>query len=180
MTSAPSDPPTNEGGRPLADRIRATGRAYGDGEPRPLRGYTAAIAAYAGLVGAITVATRLRRGEVERLTPWDVALLSVASHRLARTLTKDAIASPLRAPFTRFRGPQASGELEEEVRVDGTVGHVVGELLTCPFCATQWVATGLTAAHLLAPQAARVITSTLTAVAGADFLHYAYAKVQQA
>ncbi|RJK93804.1 DUF1360 domain-containing protein [Vallicoccus soli] len=161
----------------LGARLRAAGEAYSPDEERPLRGYVGAMAAYAGLVAAVAAATR-SRGLPERISPWDVLLLSVATHRLARTISKDAVASPLRAPFTRYRGAAAPSELAEEVRDDGPVRHAVGELLTCPFCLAQWVATGFTAGHLLAPRGTRAVAATLTAVAGADFLQYAYAKAQ--
>jgi Protein of unknown function (DUF1360) len=164
----------------LGSRIRATEAAYSPEEERPLRGYAAAMAAYAGLVAAIGVAARSRHDRLpERISPWDVTLLSVATHRLSRTITKDAVTSPLRAPFVRYSGPSGSGELHEEVRGTG-VRHAVGELLTCPFCLAQWVATSLVAGHLFAPRATRAATATLTAVAAADFLQYAYAKAQQA
>jgi Protein of unknown function (DUF1360) len=164
---------------PPTKRTPASMRGYSPDGVRPLRGYAATLVAYGGLVTAIGVATRLRGGRFEPFGPWDVAMLSIASHRLSRTLAKDAVASPLRAPFTRYGGVEAPAELHEEVRAQGHVGHVVGELLTCPFCLTQWVATGLTASYLLTPRAGRVVAATLSAVAGADFLHVAYAKLQQ-
>jgi len=55
----------------------------------------------------------------------------------------------------------------------------VGELLTCPFCLGQWIATGLTVGLVLAPGPTRLVAATLAAVAGADFLHHAYCAVQQ-
>ena len=178
-------PPQDASSSPMTEAesleraVRAEEHAYSPDEPRPLRGYAAVIAAYGGLVGAIGIATRLTRGGVTtRFGPWDVALLSVATQRLSRTLTKDAVASPLRAPFTRYRGPSAPAELHEDVRGEG-LRHAVGELVTCPFCLSQWVATGLTAGYLLAPGPTRAVTATLTAVAMSDFLQYAYVKAQQ-
>lgn len=160
-------------------RVTALAARYSPDEPRPLRGYLAALATYAGLVGAVGVAGWLRRRRpVPPIGPWDVALMAVGTHRLSRTLAKDAVTSPLRAPFTRYRGPSAPAELEEEVRGDG-VRHAVGELLTCPFCLSQWVATGIVAGHLLAPNTTRAVTATLTAVAGADALQFGYARLQQ-
>ena len=62
--------------------------------------------------------------------------------------------SPLRAPFTRFEGPQGNAELAEEVRGSGA-RKAVGELVTCPFCLGPWVATALTAGLTFAPGVAR-------------------------
>jgi hypothetical protein len=60
------------------------------------------------------------------------------------------------------------------------VQHSVGELLSCPMCLAQWVATGLSAGLVLAPRQTRLVLATFTAVAGADFLQYLYAYLQQA
>jgi hypothetical protein len=154
-------------------------RSYSPDEPRPLRGYAAALAAYGGLVAAATTAALLRgRRLPETPTPWDVALLGVATHRLSRTLSKDAVTSPLRAPFTRYVGPQGNAELHEEVRGSG-VRHAVGELLTCPFCLAQWIATGLGTGLVLAPRPTRLVAGIMSAVAVSDWLQLAYARLCQ-
>jgi len=146
-------------------------------EERPLSGYAVTLGAYAGLVATVALAARWRaRALPERIGPWDVALLSVATYRLSRSLSKDQIASPLRAPFTEYQAPGSAGEPTEQARAAGRVRRAVGELLTCPFCLSQWVATGLLAGHLLIPRATRAVTATLTAVGAADFLQVAYAR----
>jgi hypothetical protein len=48
-----------------------------------------------------------------------------------------------------------------------------------PFCLAPWVVTALLATYSFSPAAARTVRSGLTAVAGSDFLQYAYAAVQQ-
>ena len=58
---------------------------------------------------------------------------------MARLLTKDTVVSPIRAPFTRFEGPGGPSEVNERVRGRGW-RHAIGELITCPFCAGEWVA----------------------------------------
>ena len=65
-------------------------------------------------------------------------------------------------------------------KVDRVREAAAGELITCPFCLAQWVATGLAAGLVFAPRATRLVMSTFSAVAGADFLQYAYASLQQA
>jgi hypothetical protein len=47
-------------------------------------------------------------------------------------------------------------------------------------CMAQWVATGLSLGLVFAPATTRLVMSTFTAIAGADFLQHAYVKVQQA
>jgi hypothetical protein len=105
--------------------------------------------------------------------------LGIATHKASRTIAKDAVTSPLRAPFTTFEGSSAPGELHEEVRGDG-IQHSAGELLSCPMCLAQWVATGLSLGLVFAPTATRLAMSTLTAVAASDFLQHLYVRLQQA
>lgn len=153
---------------------------YRHGEDRPLGGYLALLGTYSGLVGALGVIGRLAHRRLpDRVGVGDVALLGIATHRLSRTLSKDPITSPLRAPFTRYKEPSAAGELAEEVRGHG-LQHSLGELLGCPMCLAQWCATALAAGLVFAPRQTRLAMTTLTAVASADFLQYAYAYLQQA
>jgi hypothetical protein len=107
-----------------------------------------------------------------------VTLIGVATHKLSRLVAKDTVTAPLRAPFTEFHGSQGEGELAEEVRGRGP-RHMVGELLTCPFCLAQWVATGFAAGLVFAPRATRLVAATFTAVATSDMLQNVYALLQQ-
>ncbi len=56
----------------------------------------------------------------------------------------------------------------------------MGELVTCPFCLGQWVATTTMLGMMLAPRATRTAASTVAVVAGSDLLHFARTKVEQA
>ncbi|MGN6605711.1 MAG: DUF1360 domain-containing protein [Jatrophihabitans sp.] len=156
------------------------GREYRNGDERPLSGYLALMSAYSGGVGAATLAGRLTRRTVpETVRPWDLTLLTVATHRLARTIAKDPVTSPIRSPFTQYDGVSAAAELHEEVRRHDGLGHSFGELITCPMCLAQWVATAFAAGLVFAPRQTRLVMATFTAVAGADFLQYLYAALQQ-
>jgi hypothetical protein len=105
-------------------------------------------------------------------------LLTVATFRTARTVAKDPVTSPLRAPFTSYQGTSGEAEVAEEVREHGGVKHAIGELVTCPFCLAQWVATGFVFAYIAAPKATRLAALTMTAVAGADVLQFVYDAIQ--
>lgn len=156
-----------------ADRYR------GD-EDRPLGGYLAMLGIYGGGVGVVTALGRLTgRRLPDRTGAGDLTLLAIATHRLSRTIAKDPITSPLRAPFTRYAGTAAAGELAEEVRGHG-LRHSAGELIACPMCLAQWVATAFATGLVVAPRQTRWAMGVLTAVAGADFLQYVYALLQQA
>ncbi|MFF8032496.1 MULTISPECIES: DUF1360 domain-containing protein [unclassified Streptomyces] len=158
----------------LKRRLRRTGRTYAAGAERPLRGYLTAMTAFGVYTAAWATVVRMRgRPLPDRPVPWDVALTAVATFRLSRLLSKASVTSPLRAPFTTFHGPQGPAELHEEARSeDGK--ETVGELLTCPFCMSVWVASTLTAGQLLWPRATRTTMGALTALAGSDALQLAY------
>lgn len=160
--------------------LRRQGEAYRNGENRPLAGYTALLGAYGTAVGATAVAARAAGKQLPAsVSPWDLAQLSLATHRISRTVTKDPVTSPLRAPFAKYESTSGPAELTEDVRGEG-VRHSAGELLTCPFCIAQWVATGLSAGLVIAPRATRLVTATFSAVAIADFLQFFYSAAQQA
>jgi len=163
----------------VKDAARREADAYRAGEDRPLGGYVATMATYAASVATLVGAGALAgRRLPERVSPWDLTLVGVATHKLSRLVAKDTVTAPLRAPFTEFAGPQGQGELQEEVRGHG-VRHAVGELLTCPFCLAQWVATGFAAGLVFAPRATRLVATTFTAVALSDALQNVYAYLQK-
>jgi len=154
--------------------------AYRDGQARPLGGYVVVMAAFAALLsGAAGLALATGRRLPPGVGPWDVLLLAAGTHKLSRTLAKDAITSPLRAPFTRYKQTGGPAEVMEEVRFHGGLRHSIGELITCPFCLDVWIAAGFTVGLVFAPRLTRLIVGALTAVTGADFLHLLYAKAQE-
>ena len=160
----------------LRARLTRVSRAYAPHDHRPLDGYLVAMGAFGALAGTLAAAAKVTGKTVpERPGTADVVLLSIATHKLSRLIAKDAVTSPLRAPFTRYTEPAGAAELNEDVRDEGsTVRHGIGELLTCPFCLAVWVATGLTGGLVLAPRLTRLAATALTATAVSDFLQMAY------
>lgn len=146
-------------------------------EERPLRSYAGILAGYVVGVGALAAIGRRRLPG--RLAPADLAMGSVATYKLARLLTEDPVTSPLRAPFTTYEGLAGPSALEEEVRGSGW-RHAVGELLTCPFCIAQWVATSLVAGLSIAPRPTRTFLSILTMVSASDALQLVQARAERA
>ena len=147
---------------------------YSAGEERPLASYAGLMATYGVAVAGMGAFVRRRGRPLPAIGLGDVALVGVATHKLARRLAKDPVTSPLRAPFTRFKGTTGPAELAEEVRGTG-LRKAVGELLTCPFCLSQWVATGMVFGLVTAPRATRLAASVLAGLTIADFLQFAYA-----
>ena len=161
----------------LSDKVKHHKHAYAGAEDRPLGTYTAFMAAYSAIgLGSLTYAATRRE---RHISAGDLALVAAATFKASRVLTKSTIASPLRAPFTRFAGVSGPSELKEDIRVDGPA-RALGELLTCPFCLSQWIATTFTTGLFLAPRQTRAVASVFAAVAGSDFLQLLYAQAEQA
>src|SRR4051812_35484056 len=131
----------------MTETLRDIKREYEGEENRPLASYLRVLTVYGGAVSVLLAAAKLTgRKAPEKINPMDILLMGLFTHRLSRTIAKDPVTSPIRAPFTRFDGVSGPAELREEVRSDGSgVRHALGELLTCPFCLSQWVATGYAA-----------------------------------
>lgn len=159
---------------PVTRWLRAQCAGYAPGGDRPLRQYLGSLGTYTALVGAVVAAgAATGRRPPRQIPPFDVLLLTAATHKLARIVAKDPVTSPLRAPFTTFEGTSGPAELSERARGIGA-RHVIGELITCPFCVSQWVATVLAGGYLLAPRPTRMVAAMLTSVAGAHFLNHVY------
>ncbi|MGH9087777.1 MAG: DUF1360 domain-containing protein [Acidimicrobiales bacterium] len=150
------------------------GRGEREGDRRAMGAYAAMLGIYGAGALATTAVLRRRRDRVRRPGPMDLALLGLATQHLTRLITKDTVTAPLRAPFTQFEGPAGEGEVNEQVVGTG-VRHVVGELVSCPFCLGQWVATGLVAANVGAPSFGMAATTVLTTAQLSDYLQLAYA-----
>lgn len=174
MTAAPSNVPGRHGHQHWWQRVAAE---YSGSEDRPLGSYLGVMAGYSGLVGGIALVAR-RFGRVRAPGVLDIVLAGVATHKISRLVSKDPVTSPLRAPFTRFAGLSGEAELSEEVRGTG-LQKAVGELVSCPFCIGQWVATGFAAGHVFAPTVTRVAAALFTELAIADFLHFGYSLAEE-
>jgi hypothetical protein len=136
------------------------------------------MAIYGASVAAAGALVRRRGRRLPDISVGDVVLVGVATHKLSRRVTKSSVTSPIRAPFTRYKGLSGPAELSEEPRGRG-VRKAVGELVTCPFCLSQWVATGFVFGLLTAPRATRWAASVFASLALADFLQFAYAWAEQ-
>ncbi len=164
----------------VADRARQEADEYRADNRRPLGGYLVVLLVYSTLVLATTlVAVATGRRLAVRWHVQDLITVTLGTHKLSRTLTKDAVTSPLRAPFTRYAGTGGPAEVHEETRNESQFRHSMGELMTCPFCLDMWVATAFVIGLVFAPRFTRLVAGTFTALAGADFLQLGYAIAQQ-
>lgn len=176
MTTHTTDP--RDLAHDAADTLRREEREYAQGHARPLGGYAALLSVYGTGVAALGVAIR-RTGKLpERIPAGDLALMAVATHKLSRLVAKDTVTAIFRAPFTRFDKSIGEGEVQEDVRGTG-VRHATGELLTCPFCIGQWIATAFVGGYALAPRATRMVASVFSLLAASDALQFAYSAMRE-
>jgi len=159
--------------QPASREVDAGARAASN-DPRPLQGYAKVLGTYGAISAALVIGLRRRSGMVRPLSLMNLLLYGLATEHLSRVLTKDAVTSVLRAPFTEFKENAGEGEVNEEVVAHGA-GHAIGELLTCPFCAAQWVATGLVAGSVAAPALTTAVVSISAAARVSDYLQLLYA-----
>lgn len=157
-----------------ASPLRSLSAHYAPGQERPLGAYALIAGVYGtGLAGSL-LALRARHHQLpERPTAGDVLLIGVATHKLSRLLAKDKVTSFIRAPFTQFQESSGQGEVEEQPRGHG-LRLATGELLVCPYCLAQWVATALTLGLVGAPRLMRLFSSVFVAHTVSDFLQVAY------
>ena len=160
------------------ERFRQHAEEYSEDadDDRPLGAYSVLLVAYITVVTGLVLFGRKRLPGT--LAASDLALGTIATFIGTRTITKHPIASPLRMPFTKFTGVAGPSELQEDVRVSGW-RHAIGELLTCPFCLSQWMATTLVTGVVVAPRLTRTVMSVLAIVGASDFLQLAYARAQK-
>jgi len=153
---------------------------YSPESEQPLGGYAVLMSVFATASGAFMLWLRRSSRELpERIAPGDLALITVATHKAARTLAKDRVTSVVRAPFTRFEADGGPGEVEERPRGHG-LRRAIGELLTCPFCLGLWIATAFAAGLVVTPRPTRWIASVLVAHFGSEVLQIAYKRLEDA
>jgi hypothetical protein len=156
--------------------LEAVQREYASSEPIPLSGYVASMAIFTAGLGAALVWLTRQRPALPNVR--DIGLLGAATHKLSRILSKDFVTAPVRAPFTRRAGSEGAGEVHDEAR-GGAVRRAIGHLLTCPYCLGPWIATGLGTSMTKWPLQAGFVARVLTAVTVSDFLHLAYARLNE-
>jgi uncharacterized protein DUF1360 len=127
-------------------------REYTHGEDKPVGGHLVLMVIYNALAGAFLLArARSGKGFPERIGAGD----------------------PLRAPFTERQEEGGPGEVEDTPRGTG-LRRAIGELLVCPFCMGQWVATAILAGLAVVPRTTRYVCSIFAAVTISDFLQIIY------
>lgn len=160
--------------------IQESIREHSPEQERPLGAYLTLIATFLSMVGAFTAwFARSGRQAPEQVSAVDLALITVATHKVSREITKSRVASAIRAPFTRFQHDAGPGEVAEAARGRG-FRRAIGELLICPYCLGEWIAAAFVAGLLVAPRATRWFAAVFAALTGSDLLQLAYARAERA
>jgi uncharacterized protein DUF1360 len=164
----------------LEEMPAAAVAGYADPQERPpFLPYLTLMSSFGALVAAALLVARKQGRELpERVGPGQLLLVGTASHKLARLLSKDKVASPLRAPFTELEGSGGPAEFEESSRGTG-LRKAVGELLICPFCLGLWVVAAFSIGLLFAPRVTRFVASLFAALTISDFFQIAYKAAEE-
>ncbi len=158
---------------------RETLGGYSPDEERPIRSYALLMSAFSALAGAFALWFRSSGRELpDRMQGRDLVLVTVASHKASRMISKDRVMTPVRAPFARYEAEGGPGEVSERARGEG-LRRAIGELLICPYCLGMWTSAAFTAGLLVAPRFTRWVASVLVAFFGSEALQIAYKKAEE-
>lgn len=159
------------GGDPVAREFSR----YDESGERPLRAYTGLTAAFSALAAGGYAALRAGGKEAPKGTLGQVVRIGVATHKLSRIIGRDKVTAPYRAPFTSPQGSADAPPAEVKEKVEGRgMRRAFGELITCPYCMTPWIATAFWLARGAAPKETDLAIDVLDSVALSDFLQLAY------
>jgi hypothetical protein len=137
----------------------------------PYSAYAKITGAYVGGLAAAAAVARLVGRDPREESALDLVVLSAATFKAARTITRDDVASFIRAPFVEGE----AGHGDDEPVETGDLQQAIGELVTCSRCVGTWVAAGLATTQIVAPRAGRLLTWSLAAAGVNDFLQAAFA-----
>jgi hypothetical protein len=150
---------------PIDPQIAAVGRPY--------VGYAAILAAFGGTLAATAGLERVLGRRVRPASTLDLVVLCAGSFKAARALSRERVGSVLRQPFVEESG--AAPNARQERPTGEGLQRALGELVTCTRCAGTWTAAGLLTCQAIAPRFGHLLTWSLAAGAGNDFLQAGFA-----
>ncbi len=146
---------------------------------RPVGGYAVLIGLFTALVGGFTAWLRATGRELpERVPASDLLLVTVATHKASRLVSRDRVTSAVRAPFTEVEETPGEARAPEERPAGSGARRAVGELVLCPYCLSVWIASAFAAGLVVAPRPTRWAAGILATVFGSDVLQIAYRKLE--
>jgi hypothetical protein len=140
--------------------------------PRPpYSAYARITGTFVGSLAAATALARLLGRDPRDESALDLVVLSAATFKAARTISRDDVASFIRAPFVEGEAGHGADEPVET----GDLQQAIGELVTCSRCVGTWAAAALATTQIVAPRAGRLLTWSLAAAGVNDFLQAGFA-----
>jgi hypothetical protein len=141
----------------------------------PYGAYATILGSFAGSLAVVAALERALGRTPRPGGPVDLAVLCAATFKAARAISRERVGSVVREPFVEVEVDPLVGEPVEERPAGQGLRRAVGELVTCTRCAGTWAAGGLIATQVLAPRFGRLLTWSLAAGAGNDFLQAGFA-----
>jgi hypothetical protein len=141
---------------------------------RPYAGYAVILAAFGGALAATAGLERALGREGRPASALDLFVLCAGSFKAARALSRERVGSVIRQPFVEEESGDGAGGSHERPAGDG-VQRALGELVTCTRCAGTWTAAALLTCQAIAPRFGQLLTWSLAAGAGNDFLQAGFA-----
>ncbi len=141
----------------------------------PYEAYAAIVGVFVGGLGAAGLAAHVFDRNPACQTPLDLAVLSAASFKAARTLAHDEVTSFLREPFVEGEAHEG----HEDPIATGDYRQAIGELVTCSRCGGTWAAAFLASTQILAPRFGRLLTWSLAAAGINDWLQAGFAALTE-
>ena len=132
----------------------------------PYTAYAGIMATFAGGLAAAGGIAKLLGRDPREHTALDLAALAAATFKASRTISRDEVTSFLREPFVEGHAKEGG----ENPVPTGDLRQALGELVTCSRCIGTWVAAGLSATQIIAPQFGRLLTWTLATAGVNDVL----------
>lgn len=123
------------------------------------------------LVGTyMSVALVVGLAHMVSLTPFEWVMLALAALRMGRMIAYELIGEPLRRPVAVTLKHEHKGEYTDAKYQDGTWRQSLGELATCPTCASTWAAAVLLYGTIFLPGPAGVLIALFSAVQAGEII----------
>ncbi len=137
----------------------------------PYQAYATIMGGFAALLAGAGALGKALDRDPQCQTALDLAVLSAATFKAARTLSRDEVSSFIREPFVEGEAHEGGEEAVET----GDVRQAIGELVTCSRCIGTWAAAALATTTVLAPRFGRLLTWSLATAGANDFLQAGFA-----
>lgn len=118
----------------------------------------------------LSVAVGIGLTQVVSLTPMEWVMLALAALRMGRMIAYELIGEPLRRPVAKTMTHDHYGEYTDAKYKDGSWRQSLGELMTCPTCASSWAAAVLLYGTIFLPGPAGVLIALFSAVQAGEII----------